>query len=115
MSSELLGRERLWLGGVVGLHASRPHCLDEHRAVNYLAMRYPAIYSLVIDNYGRDQSLQGVGISPVSTRSQRRLVDVTLRFVSRKTDVRELYAARVDVTGMFPFMVTPLRPVFEKD
>ena len=89
--------------------------LDEHRAVNYLAMRYPAIYSLVIDNYGRDQSLQGVGISPVSTRSQRRLVDVTLRFVSRKTDVRELYAARVDVTGMFPFMVTPLRPVFEKD
>lgn len=89
--------------------------LDEHRAVNYLAMRYPAIYSLVIENYARDQSLQGVGISPVSTRSQRRLVDVTLRFVSRKTDVRELYAARVDVTGMFPFMVTALRPVFEKD
>ncbi|MEG3152773.1 cupin domain-containing protein [Sphingomonas sp. ZT3P38] len=89
--------------------------LDEHRAVNYLAMRYPAIYSLVVENYGRDLSLQGVGISPVSTRSQRRLVDVTLRFVSRKTDVRELYAARVDVTGMFPFMVSALRPVFEKD
>jgi uncharacterized RmlC-like cupin family protein len=89
--------------------------MDEHRAVNYLALRYIAMYSLVVDNYNRDFSLQGVGISPVSTRSQRRIVDVTLRFVSRKTDVRELYAVRVDVTGMFPFLVTPLHPVFEKD
>lgn len=89
--------------------------MDEHRAVNYLALRYLAMYSLVVENYNRDFSLQGVGISPVSTRSQRRMVDVTLRFVSRKTDVRELYAVRVDVTGMFPFLVSPLHPVFERD
>jgi hypothetical protein len=89
--------------------------IDEHRAVNYLSLRYPAMYSLVIENYGQDRSLQGLNVRRVSTNAQRRLVDVQLSFVNRKTDVRELYAVRVDVTGMFPFLVTPLRPVFDKD
>jgi hypothetical protein len=89
--------------------------MDEHRAVNYLSLRYLAMYNLVVENFNRDFSLQGVSVRPTSTRSNRKLVDVTLRFTSRKTDVRESYAVRVDVTGMFPFLVTPLHPVFEKD
>jgi hypothetical protein len=89
--------------------------MDEHRAINYLALRYLAMYSLVVDNFNRDFSLQGVQVRPSATRSNRKLVDVTLKFTSRKTDVRESYGLRVDVTGMFPFLVTPLHPVFEKD
>lgn len=89
--------------------------IDEHRAVNYLALRYPAMYGLVIDNYRQDRSLQGLTVRKVSTNAQRRLIDVQFSFVNRKTDVRDLFAARVDVTGMFPFLVTPLRAVFDKD
>jgi hypothetical protein len=88
---------------------------DEHRAVNYLALRYPAMYSLVVESFGRDFSLQGLGVRRVSTRSTRNLIDVQLNFVSRKTDVRESYAMRVDVSGMFPFLVSPAHPVFDKD
>jgi Cupin superfamily protein/PatG C-terminal len=89
--------------------------MDEHRAVNYLAMRYPAIYTLVADNFARDFGLQGVATHPVATRSPRKLIDVTLRFASRKSDASELQAARVDVTGIYPFLVTPFHSVFERD
>jgi hypothetical protein len=89
--------------------------VDEHRAVNYLALRYPGMYSLVVENFGRDFSLQGMSVRRVQTRSSRQLVDVQLTFVSRKTDVREHYAVRVDVTGIFPFLVSPLHAVFDKD
>jgi hypothetical protein len=89
--------------------------MDEHRAVNYLALRYLAVYNLVVENFNRDFSLQGVQVRPVVTRSNRKIVDVYLKFISRKTDVREVYGVRVDVTGMYPFLVSPLHPVFEKD
>jgi PatG Domain len=89
--------------------------MDEHRAVNYLCLRHLAIYTLVVDQFKKDCSLQGLSVTPATTRSQRRIVDVTLRFASRKTDVSESFGARVDVTGMYPFLVHPLRPVFDKD
>jgi ribosomal protein L16 Arg81 hydroxylase len=89
--------------------------MDEHRAVNYLCLRHLPIYALVVEKFKNDYSLQGLGVTPSATRSQRRLIDVTLRFASRKTDVSESYGARVDVTGMYPFLVHPLRPVFDKD
>ena len=37
---------------------------DEHRALNYLAMRYPAIYAKARSNSGRDVSLTGVDVRP---------------------------------------------------
>ena len=89
--------------------------MDEHRAVNYLCLRHLAIYQLVVDQFKKDYSLQGLSVSPATTRSQRRLVDVTLKFTSRKTDASESYGARVDVTGMYPFLVHALRPVFDKE
>ncbi|MGH6821043.1 MAG: hypothetical protein ACREDU_09310, partial [Methylocella sp.] len=42
---------------------------DEHRALNYLAMRYPAIYAKAAEEFGRDFSLTGVEVrsSPLSS------------------------------------------------
>ena len=37
---------------------------DEHRALNYLAMRYPAIYAKAAEGFGRDFSLSGVDVRP---------------------------------------------------
>jgi hypothetical protein len=39
---------------------------DEHRALNYLAMRYPAIYAKAADGFARDFSLTGVDVGPRS-------------------------------------------------
>lgn len=89
--------------------------MDEHRAVNYLCLRHIAIYALVVEKFKKDYSLQTLGVAPTTTRSQRRIIDVTLTFASRKTDARESFGARVDVTGMYPFLLNPLRPVFDKD
>src|SRR5712691_4148469 len=35
---------------------------DEHRALNYLAMRYPAIYATASDAFGRNSALTGVEV-----------------------------------------------------
>ena len=39
---------------------------DEHRALNYLAMRYPAIYAKAAEKFGADFSLTGVEVGPSS-------------------------------------------------
>ena len=48
---------------------------DDHRALNYLAMRYPGIYAKTAEEFARDFSLTGVDVlpSPLSgTRKHRR-------------------------------------------
>ena len=37
---------------------------DEHRALNYFAVRYPAIYSNVADAFARNASLTAVDVLP---------------------------------------------------
>src|SRR5262249_39852632 len=38
--------------------------IDEHRALNYLAVRYPAIYANAADAFARNASLSAVGVQP---------------------------------------------------
>src|SRR6266702_4767833 len=71
---------------------------DDHRALNYLAMRYPAIYTLVADAYGRNASLSGVEVRPSALSGTRNVVDVIFTFTNRNTDVDEKFFVRVDVT-----------------
>src|SRR5262249_55097937 len=44
----------------VTLLADNAGATDEHRAVNYLAVRYPAIYATGAEAFGRNQSLTAV-------------------------------------------------------
>jgi hypothetical protein len=87
---------------------------DEHRAVNYLAVRYPAIYALATEAYGRNSSLTGVDVRPSRLSSVRRIVDVIFSFTHRETDVTEKYFVRADVTEEFPFLVTKLSPYYDR-
>jgi hypothetical protein len=87
---------------------------DEHRALNYLAMRYHGLYAAVAEQFGRNASLSGVEVRPSTLGGTRRIVDVILTFTNRNTDVAEKMFARVDVTEEFPFLVTKMSPYYER-
>jgi hypothetical protein len=87
---------------------------DEHRALNYLAMRYPAIYATAADAFGRDFSLTAVEARPSTLSSTRRIVEVIFSYTNRNTDFTEKFFVRVDVTEEFPFLVTKMAPYFER-
>jgi hypothetical protein len=85
---------------------------DEHRAINYLAVRYPSIYAAAAEAYGRDSALTAVEVVPSRLSGARKILDVIFTFTSRRTDVAEASFVRVDVTEMFPFLHTKLSPYF---
>jgi len=87
---------------------------DEHRAVNYLAVRYPAIYAQTADAHRRNLSLTSVEVRPSRLSGTRQIVDVIFAYTNRQTDVTEKYFVRVDVTEEFPFLVTRLSPYYER-
>lgn len=86
---------------------------DEHRAINYLAVRYPAIYAAAAEAYGANSSLTAVEArrSPLSV--VRMVVEVIFSYTNRNTDVTDKYFVRVDVTEEFPFLVTKLSPYYD--
>lgn len=81
---------------------------DEHRALNYLAVRYSAIYAKAAEEFARDFSLQGVDVRPSLLSSTRKIVDVVFSFTNRNTEFTEKFFVRVDVTEEFPFLVNKL-------
>jgi hypothetical protein len=87
--------------------------LDEHRALNYLAMRYPAIYAQAADEFARDFSLTGVEVHPSPLSGTRQIVEAIFAYSNRNTDFTEKFRVRVDVTEEFPFLVTRLAPYYD--
>lgn len=87
---------------------------DEHRALNYLAMRYPAIYAKAAEEFARDFSLTGVEVRPSPLSGTRNIVEVIFAYTDRKTDFTEKFCVRVDVTEEFPFLVTKLSPYYDR-
>ncbi|BAZ09483.1 hypothetical protein NIES4071_12910 [Calothrix sp. NIES-4071] len=86
----------------------------EHRALNYVAVRYPNIYALAVEAYGRSSSMTAVETRPSRLSSTRQIIDIIFSFTNRNTDVTEKYFVRVDVTEEFPFLVTKLSPYFDR-
>lgn len=87
---------------------------DEHRAMNYLVVRYPAIYSKAAEAFARDLSLTAVDVRASPLSGPRNLVEVIFSYTNRKTDVTEKCFVRVDVTDEFPFLVTKISPYFDR-
>jgi hypothetical protein len=87
---------------------------DEHRALNYLAVRYPAIYASAADAFGRNASVTAVDVTPSPLSGTRKVVDVIFSYTNRNTDVVEKFFTRVDVTEEFPFLVTKLSPYYDR-
>ena len=74
--------------------ADNAGAMDEHRALNYLAVRYPAVYAQAAESFGRNFSLTAVDVRPSRLSSTRKIVDVILFFTNRQTDVTEKYFVR---------------------
>jgi len=87
---------------------------DEHRALNYLAMRYPAIYTQTAELFSRDFALTGVETRSSPLSGTRRIVDVIFSSTNRTTDFTEKSLVRVDVTEEFPFLVTKMTPYLDR-
>src|SRR5262249_1797008 len=87
---------------------------DEHRALNYLAVRYPAIYANAVEQHAADFSLSGVDVLPSSLSGVRRISEIVLSYTNRNTDFTQKFFVRVDVTEEFPFLVTKLSPYYER-
>lgn len=84
------------------------------RALNYLAVRYQAIYANAADAFARNASLSGVHVQPSALSGTRNVVDVVFTYTNRDTDVDEKFAVRVDVTDEFPFLVKKLSPYYDR-
>jgi hypothetical protein len=87
---------------------------DEHRALNYLVMRYPAIYAKAAEQFERDCSLTAVDVVPSPLGGTRKICDVIVSYTNRKTDFIEKCHVRVDVTEEFPFLVSKLSPYYDR-
>jgi hypothetical protein len=86
---------------------------DEHRALNYLAVRYQAIYASAADAFARNESLTGVEVQRSPLSGTRNVMDVVFTYTNRNTDVAEKFFVRVDVTEEFPFLVTKLSQYYD--
>jgi PatG C-terminal len=86
---------------------------DEHRALNYLAVRYPNIYAQTAEAHAENASLTAVDVRPSRLSGVRKIVEVIFSYTNRQTDVSDKYFVRVDVTEEFPFLVTRLSPFYE--
>ena len=87
---------------------------DEHRALNYLAVRYPKIYDAIAEAHGRSCSLTAVATRPSRLSSTRNIIDVIFTYTNRNTDVAEKQFVRVDVSEQFPFLVTKMSPYYDR-
>jgi len=87
---------------------------DEHRALNYLAVRYPAIYAKTHECFEANCRLSALEVRPSRLSGARKIVAVILAFTHRQTDVIDKYFVRVDVTEEFPFIVTKLDQFYDR-
>jgi len=87
---------------------------DENRALNYLAVRYQAIYAKAAEYFAQNCSLTSVYVNPSALSGTRNVVDVIFAYTNRNTDVVDKCFVRVDVTEEFPFLVTKLSPYYDR-
>jgi hypothetical protein len=87
---------------------------DEQRALNYLSVRYPAIYARAAESFAGNSSLSGVEVRPSPLSGTRNVVDCIFSYTNRNTEYTEKYFVRCDVTENFPFLVTKMPPYFDR-
>ena len=89
----------------------------EHRAVNYLTLRYPDLYSMALEMLSgpltgdlapAPYSFAGITTARPEVQGNRELVDVQFHYVQRMRRQKVSWFCRVDTTGQFPFLVSPL-------
>lgn len=86
---------------------------DGQRALNYIVMRYPAVYEKLRDQFARDFSLTSIETRSSTLSGTRSIMEVIFLYTSRTTDFVEKFCVWVDVTEMNLFLVKKLSPYFD--
>jgi len=87
---------------------------DADRAVNYCALRYPAIYAKAAECFAANSSFTSLEVRTSPLSGTRKIVEVIFSYTNRGTDVMEKLFVRVDVTEEFPFLHTKLSPYVDR-
>jgi PatG C-terminal len=87
---------------------------DEHRALNYLAVRYDEIYYRTQLLQQENYSLTGVEVRSSPISNVRNLFDVIFTYENRGNRAIQKWFVTLDMTGIFPYLVNPLREYFER-
>jgi hypothetical protein len=87
---------------------------DEQRGLNYLSVRYPAIYAKAAEEFARDFSLTSVETRPSPLSGTRNIIEAIFAYTNRNTDFTEKFFVRIDVTEEFPFLVTKMSPYYDR-
>lgn len=87
---------------------------DDNRALNYLAVRYQAIYAKAAEYFAQNCSLAAVDVRGSALSGTRKVLEVIFSYINRNTDVADKCFVRVDVTDEFPFLVTKLSPYYDR-
>ena len=88
--------------------------IDEHRALNYLAVRYDEIYHRTQLLQDENYSFTGIEVRPSLLSGTQKLVDVIFSYENRANRALQKWFCRVDVTGEWPYLVSPMREYFER-
>jgi hypothetical protein len=86
--------------------------IDEHRACNYAALRYPAIYHAVLQGQVDRKDLVGLDARRVPS-SHRKVVAVRITHKMPGSGGFEHLQCLIDVTDVFPFIARPLEVVYD--
>jgi hypothetical protein len=87
---------------------------DEHRAINYLAVRYDEIYHRTQLIQNENYSFTAIDVRPSRLSGSRKIVDVIFSYQNRSNLATQQWFVRVDVTEEFPFLVSPMKEYFER-
>jgi hypothetical protein len=87
---------------------------DEHRALNYLSVRYPAIYATAAAAFGRNASLTSIEVRPSPLSGINKIVNVVFNYTDRVSGVVEKYFVSVNVDSMHPYLVSKLAPYHDR-
>jgi len=96
----------LRIGANYGLSAA-------HRAINYAVTRSAELYVTVAHELLGNWALVGLTSRPSAVSAGRTVVDTILQFRNRKTDAVKRCFMKIDVTDLYPFMVSPIHPFLD--
>ena len=85
---------------------------DEHRSLNYLAVRYDEIYHRTQLMQDENYSFSAVDVRPSPLSGARKVVDVIFSYENGPNRAIQKWFVRVDVTEEFPFLVSPMQQYF---
>ena len=87
---------------------------DEHRALNYLVVRYDEIYHTTQLMQDENYSFSGIDVRPSRLSGTRKILDVIFTYENRTNRATQKWFVRVDLTEEFPFLVSPIQEYFER-